>query len=283
MLRVVSESTDTCSHRKGGFTCKHMYLFVLQQPGEALLCEEGLCCHPPRPSFRAGIAILQGAEPSCSPGDGDYVEQSHQQGQCCREHQICVTASHTGVPPQAPPAPSTVPPEQENLLGAAPRRELLASQAVFGLPRLPQEGGGETSTCTKPHRSPKPSFQALQPPRQPAHTELHSCTGLGAQGDHYLIFVPLFQQAWKQDMQERYCQQHSPFPALSARESPTTHPLPASAGADSLQSPRASNALLFKKKKTQKTQIIYNQHQQSPLPSKEAIPTHESKATGPDT
>lgn len=31
MLRVVSEPTDTCSHRKGGFTCEHMYLFVLKQ------------------------------------------------------------------------------------------------------------------------------------------------------------------------------------------------------------------------------------------------------------
>lgn len=164
MLRVVSESTDTCSHRKGGFTCKHMYLFVLQQPGEALLCEEGLCCHPPRPSFSAGIAILQGAEPSCSPGDEDCVEQSHQQGQCCREHQICVTASHTGVPPQAPPAPSTVPPEQENLLGAAPRRELLASQVVFGLPRLPQEGGGRPAPAPSHIAPPSHHSKHCSPP-----------------------------------------------------------------------------------------------------------------------
>ena len=45
MLRVVSESTDTCSHRKGGFICKCVYLFVHKQQawrgtalqGEALL------------------------------------------------------------------------------------------------------------------------------------------------------------------------------------------------------------------------------------------------------
>lgn len=47
-------------------------------------------------------------------------------------------------------------------------------------------------------------------------------------------------------MQERWCQQHSPLPALSAGESPTPPPLPASAGADLLQSPGTSNALLPK-------------------------------------
>lgn len=101
---------------------------------------------------------LQGAEPSCSPGGGDCVEQGHQQGQCCREHQICVTANHTGVLSQAPPAPSTVPPEQENLLGAPPRRELLASQGVFGLPRLPQEKG--EGPAPAPSHIPLPSHHS---------------------------------------------------------------------------------------------------------------------------
>lgn len=99
----------------------------------------------------------------------------------------------------------------------------------------------------------------------------------GARSDHCLIFVPLFQQAWKQDTQERHCQQRSPLSALSAGEAPTPPPLPASAGANLLQNSRASNALLPKKSHaTSSSRAPYQA-------SKEATLTCETKATGPDT
>lgn len=46
MLRVISKSIDTCSHRKGVST--RIYLCLNSRPGEALLCEDRLCCYPTR-------------------------------------------------------------------------------------------------------------------------------------------------------------------------------------------------------------------------------------------
>lgn len=70
MLRVVRESTDTCSHRKGGFICKRMYLFVHKQQAHrdtALQGEALLLPHQDQPPAQQ----LQGAEPPHSPGAGD--------------------------------------------------------------------------------------------------------------------------------------------------------------------------------------------------------------------
>lgn len=167
MLRVVSESTDTCSHRKGGFTCKHMYLFVLKQQarrgtalqGGALLLPTGAKLQRRKCNPAGCRAILQPWGWALS-GEGPLARTMLQEAP-----DLCVTASHAGVLSQAPPAPSTVPPERENLLGAPPSREPLASQDVFGFPLLPQEEGEGPATCTDPHPFPKPSFQALQPPR----------------------------------------------------------------------------------------------------------------------
>lgn len=245
MLRVVSESTDTCSHRKGGFTCKHMYLFVLKQEarrgtalrGGALLLPTGAKlrrrnCNP------AGCRAIPGLGLSRAGPLARTVLQG--------APELGVTASHAGVLPQAPPAPSTVPPEQENLPGAPPK---LASQDVFGFATVAPGGGRGTSHL---HQATSLSHAILPGAAAPAgsrHTlRAPQLRGAGAQGDHDLIFVPLFQQAWKQDMQERYCQQERPPHHLQHLQEQTY--------------PRAPEQVMPFPKKSHATNI-------SPLPSKQ--------------
>lgn len=172
-------------------------------PGEAPLCEDGLCV-PHR--GRAPEQELQSCRVQSHPAALGTV----------RTPELCVTASHAGVLAQASPAPSAVPSEQENLLGAAAS----CREPLGFFPLLSQEEGEEAGTCPKPHPSPpKPSFQL--PPPGSRHS-LGAPQLRGARSDHYLIFVPLFQQAWKQDTQERYCQQCSPPPCTVSRRVPHT-------------------------------------------------------------
>lgn len=79
MLRVVSESSDTCSHRKGGFICKHVYLFVHKQQartGTALQGKALLLPHQDQAPEQQMQACGVQSHPAAS-GLETFPEQGH--------------------------------------------------------------------------------------------------------------------------------------------------------------------------------------------------------------
>lgn len=158
MLRVVSESTDTCSHRKGGFSRKHMYLFVLKQQarrGSALRGGALLS-----PSSSAGTAIPQGAEPSCSWGwsRAEPLARTTLQGapdlslramqEFFHKHQQLPALSHLS----------------RKTCSSTTRQAAAGLAGYFWVSLSAQEEGEGAGTCSTPHPSPKPSLQAHSPP-----------------------------------------------------------------------------------------------------------------------
>lgn len=256
-----------------------MYLFVLKQQARRGTASQG-----------GALLLPTGAElqrRSCSPaGCGAVLQprgwalsgQGHGQGQRSGKRQIRVSPKatqeffhkHRQLPARCHPSRKTSLEHQPEGSPAGFAGYLWVSTAAPGGGR----GDSHPHQAASLSRAILPSAAA---PPDSRHTR-RAPQLRGARSDRHLIFVPLFQQAWKQDTQERHCQQHCPPPSAVSRRAP--HTTSSSSICGSRLTPEPESKECPSPKKNPMQPAISRAPYQA---GKEATLTSESKATGPGT